>query len=79
MQIDIEGKPRVVDVTVRRVVDTPAAAQGFFLVIFDETIPRGRGRATRDCATGAELEIVGHLEEELQRTRDQLHVTGRAV
>jgi len=75
VQIEIEGKPRVVDVTVRRVVDTPVSAQGFFLVIFDETDPSAQAAQRETASTGAGLEIVSHLEGELLRTRDQLHLT----
>ena len=73
MQLEIEGKPQLVDVTVRRVLETPASAQGFFLVIFDETIPSTE--AAQHPQAGPRLELVGQLEEELQRARDQLHLT----
>jgi two-component system CheB/CheR fusion protein len=73
VQVEIDGKPCVVNLTVRRVVDGPAAAHGFFLVTFDETSPAAAGTPQRPDGTG--LEVAAQLQEELQRTHDQLNVT----
>src|SRR5579875_3189287 len=77
VQVEIEGKPCIVDVTVRRVMDGPPAARGFFLVIFDEISQSSAAGAGEQQAAlaGANLDVVAQLEEELQRTRDQLHLT----
>ncbi len=71
VQVEIEGKPCVVNLAVRKVVDGPASAQGFFLVTFDETSPA----AAAQRPDGAGLEVAAQLQEELQRTHDQLNVT----
>jgi two-component system CheB/CheR fusion protein len=74
LQTEIEGKPALLHLTVRRVVENPPAAQGFFLVLFDETNPEAQAGA--QLPEGApHLEVVKQLEDELQRTRDQLHLT----
>ena len=73
VQVEIEGKPCVVNLTVRKVVDGPAAAHGFFLVTFDETIPVAVGTAQPPDGPG--MEVAAQLQEELQRTHDQLNVT----
>jgi len=76
VRFEIEGKPCVVDVTVRRVAEAPAAAQGFFLVIFDETsAAAAKAAPPQSAADGAGPEVAAQLEEELRRTRDQLNLT----
>ncbi len=75
LRLDIDGKPCVISLTVRLVVDSPVQARGFFLVIFDEMIPAAAAVNGHSSGGEAELKVVGQLEEELQRTRDQLHFT----
>jgi len=76
IRLEIDGKPSVVSVSVRRVTDSPSQAGGYFLVIFDE-IGEAAAAANDEQGDGneARLEIVAQLEQELQATRDQLHLT----
>jgi len=76
IRLEIDGKPCAVTMSVRRVTEGPAQAGGYFLVIFDE-ISETAAAAKDEQSDGneARLEIVAHLEQELQAVRDQLHLT----
>jgi len=76
IHLEIDGKPAVVAVSIRRVTEGPAQTAGYFLVIFDE-ISETAAAAKDEQSDGneARLEIVAHLEQELQAVRDQLHLT----
>jgi two-component system CheB/CheR fusion protein len=75
LQIDMEGQVRVVDIIVRRILETPEAEQGYFLVIFDE-VPSTTKIARRETAQAeGKLDVLTQIEDELQRTRDQLHLS----
>ena len=72
VQLEIDGKPCTVELHVRRVTEDPAQGTGFFLVVFDEIAVPATDQLD---APSRELALVGRLEEELQRTRDSLHLT----
>jgi two-component system CheB/CheR fusion protein len=70
----LDGQPTVVNLRVRAVVRGPEAARGFFLVMFDEdqqVTPLG-GEPPRGSV---DLELLHSLEQDLQRTKDQLRIT----
>jgi two-component system, chemotaxis family, CheB/CheR fusion protein len=69
------GEQRSITLTVRPVVSSPDAARGFFLVTFDETSETSPTTAAQAAIDGARLVMVGQLEQELQRTKDQLRIT----
>jgi len=75
VETNSDGEGRSVTLTVRPVVSSPDAARGFFLVIFDETSETSPGPAAQTAIDGARLEMVGQLEQELQRTKDSLRIT----
>jgi len=74
LNVELEGKPCWVTVTVRQATAQPEAARGFYLVIFDEaTAVAPLGSA--EGADGRGLESMTRLEEELQHTKEQLRLT----
>src|SRR5262249_29132467 len=76
---ELDGEPRSVRMTVRRVTETPEAARGFFLVIFEQISEPPLGPAEfavpPTSEGGAGTDVVRQLAEELQRTKDQLRLT----
>jgi two-component system CheB/CheR fusion protein len=75
VQIEVGGQVHVVDLSVRRILETADAEQGYFLVVFDEA-PASSEVARRESAQAeGKLDVLTQLEGELQRTRDQLHLT----
>jgi len=70
-----DGERRWVNLSVRPVGSSPDAARGFYLVTFDETSGAALDPNQRTEAEDARLEVVGQLEQELQRTKDQLRIT----
>jgi two-component system, chemotaxis family, CheB/CheR fusion protein len=73
--VDLGGVKHWINLGVRRVVANPEAARGLMLVTFDEiAAPTALGaEAARPAAGG--LDIVRQMEQELQRTKDQLRIT----
>ncbi len=81
MLMTLDGNPRLVRVSVRG-VEAPRATPGFMLVIFDELGDPDQFSAGESPASATDVPtegypevIVRELEEELQRTRDQLRAT----
>jgi two-component system CheB/CheR fusion protein len=79
LRLELQGNPCWVSLTVRSVMQSPAPARGFFLVIFDEasevaSIGLEQGPEP-PLSVGGRIEAVRQLEEELQRTKDQLRLT----
>ena len=75
VETNSDSEQRSVTLTVRPVVSSPDTARGFFLVTFDETSEASPPPAAQAAIDGARLEMVGQLEQELQRTKDQLRIT----
>jgi two-component system CheB/CheR fusion protein len=75
VQIEEEGKTRSVDVTVRRVLEPPESENGFFLVIFKEVGGPDEALLRESAKAEGKAGILDQLEAELQRTRDQLHLS----
>ena len=74
VQTEVEGEMSWLMLSVRRVTSEPARAQGFYLVMFDEGVDSSVLRSNEPRGA-SELEVVRELEQELQRTKDQLRVT----
>jgi two-component system CheB/CheR fusion protein len=74
INVQIDGETSVVDLRVRCIAEGPRQAAGFFLVMFDEIVAAPAASAEPPGTPVADLAIVGQLEEELQRTRDALHL-----
>ena len=71
----IDAEPSVVDLRVRSIAEAPRQATGFFLVIFDEVVAAPAASAEPPDTPISDLAIISQLEEELERTRDGLHLT----
>jgi two-component system CheB/CheR fusion protein len=74
VQIDLDGKPTNVLLRVRQLI-APETARGFFLVIFDEGTEDASASVAHPQDDGGQDRVARHLEEELQRTKDQLRLT----
>jgi len=75
LRIEIDGQPRSLRLTVRRVAGSPEAARGFFLVIFDEDTDVSPSATAQPVSKAGELPVVLQLEQELQRTKDHLRMS----
>ncbi len=72
--IDLDGEKRWVNLSVRPVIGSPEAARGFLLVIFDETPETAPQASEPGLAPPGGGEMLRQLEQELQRTKDQLRL-----
>lgn len=75
LRFNLNGESRWLNLSARLITSGPRAAEGFFLVIFDETTEPAKEElpATADEATKAA--IVRQLERDLQEAKDQLRTT----
>jgi two-component system, chemotaxis family, CheB/CheR fusion protein len=70
-----DGETRVLNLSVRQVRSGPRSAEGFFLVIFDETTELAKEEVPRTADEAAQMTLVRQLERELQEMKDQLRMT----
>jgi two-component system CheB/CheR fusion protein len=75
VNLRLDAETSVVDLRVRCIAEGSRQAAGFFLVMFDEIVAAPAASAEPPLTPVDDLAIVGQLEEELQRTRDSLHLT----
>jgi two-component system, chemotaxis family, CheB/CheR fusion protein len=76
LNVELEGKPCWITLTVRHATNQPDAARGFYLVIFDQaTAVAPMASATDLGEPGHGLDSITRLEEELQHTKEQLRLT----
>jgi two-component system CheB/CheR fusion protein len=75
VEFQMDGKNRIVDLTVRRVADPSESEQGYFLVIFNEVGEPGESALRESARVQGKLDVLTQLEGELQRTREQLHLS----
>jgi two-component system, chemotaxis family, CheB/CheR fusion protein len=76
LQMGSDRELRWLSLTVRPVGHLPEAAQGFFLVIFDDTTnvtPIALGRLETDATDGS-MDAIRRLEEELRHAHEQIRL-----
>jgi two-component system, chemotaxis family, CheB/CheR fusion protein len=75
MRFNLDGDSRWMNLSVRLIESGPRAAQGFFLVIFDETTEPAKEEVPATADEAAKVAMVRQLERELDEAKDQLRMT----
>ena len=79
-RLELEGKPRLVSLSVRPVIQGPQMARGCFLVVLDDccdpdVAALASAPPTESTTRESGLEVVRQLEDKLQGTEEQLLLT----
>jgi two-component system, chemotaxis family, CheB/CheR fusion protein len=75
VRIKQNGETRWMNLSVRQITAFPRAAQGFFLVLFDETTEPVQPELAATDDEAAKIALVRDLEQQLQQAKDQLRIT----